>query len=52
MPVRLTVDIPESAFSLFRHDATHFVREMRIAAAVKWFEMGVAPILPLLSDVL
>lgn len=40
MSVRLTMEIPESAFSLFRDDATRFAREMRIAAAVKWFEMG------------
>jgi predicted HTH domain antitoxin len=40
MSVRLTLDIPESAFSLFRVDPARFVREMRIAAAVKWYEMG------------
>jgi len=40
MSVRLTLDIPDSAFSLFRDDAARFAREMRIAAAVKWFELG------------
>ena len=40
MSVRLTLDIPDSAFSLFRDDADHFLHEMRVAAAVKWFEMG------------
>ena len=40
MPVQLTVDIPESAFSVFKDDAARFIAEMRIAAAVKWFETG------------
>ncbi|HOE12046.1 MAG TPA: UPF0175 family protein [bacterium] len=40
MSIRLTLEIPESAFSLFREDSARFAREMRIAAAVKWYEMG------------
>ena len=40
MSVQLTVDIPEGAFSVFKDDAAHFAAEMRIAAAVKWFETG------------
>ena len=40
MSVKLTIGIPESAFSLFQNDPDRFVREMRIAAAVKWYELG------------
>lgn len=36
---RLTLDMPESAFATLRKDPLEFTREMRIAAAVKWYEL-------------
>ncbi len=36
----LTVHLPESAFSALRKDPGEFANEMRIAAAVKWYELG------------
>lgn len=40
MNVKVTLDIPESALSVFRDDAAHFTKEMRLAAAAKWYEIG------------
>jgi predicted HTH domain antitoxin len=33
------MDLPESAFSTLRVTPEGFVKEMRLAAAVKWYEM-------------
>lgn len=35
----LTFQVPESAFAALRKDPMEFAREMRIAAAVKWYEI-------------
>lgn len=36
---QLVLDMPEAAFATLRKNPTEFVSEMRIAAAVKWYEM-------------
>lgn len=37
--VRLTIDLPAGAFASLGKAPTAFAAEMRLAAAVKWFEM-------------
>lgn len=37
--VRLTLELPEGAFASLGKEPTAFVAEMRLAAAVKWYEM-------------
>jgi predicted HTH domain antitoxin len=41
MTVVLQIDMPETAFSAIRKSPSEFVTEMRLAAAVKWYEMGI-----------
>jgi predicted HTH domain antitoxin len=37
---QLVMDIPEEAFATLRQAPSQFAQEMRIAAAVKWYELG------------
>lgn len=37
--IQLTIDMPEGALAALHQDPGQFVRELRLAAAVKWYEM-------------
>jgi predicted HTH domain antitoxin len=39
MSVRISLEVPEGAFSILRIKPEDFAREILIAAAVKWYEM-------------
>ena len=41
MSVVVKFDMPDGAFSALRKDPNDFTKELRLAAAVKWFEMGI-----------
>jgi len=38
MPVRVELELPDGAFSALRATPDQFVRELLLAAAVKWYE--------------
>ena len=41
MAVVLQFDMPEGAFSALDKSPDEFAKELRLAAAVKWYEMGI-----------
>jgi predicted HTH domain antitoxin len=38
--VHLSIELPQDAFSALRQEPVVFVQEMRLAAAIKWYEVG------------
>ncbi len=40
MSTQIIIELPDDAFSALRSRPEDFVKEMRLAAAVKWFELG------------
>ncbi len=40
MSIQLTIELPEDAFSILRSSPEDFGRQMRLAATVKWYELG------------
>ncbi len=36
----LTINMPDTAFSALRQDPLSFTQELRVAAAVRWYESG------------
>ena len=36
----ITIELPEEVFSALHADPKEFTRQMRIAAAIKWYELG------------
>ena len=37
---QLTIEVPESTFAIFKQTPSEFVRSMKMAALVKWYEDG------------
>ncbi len=40
MTVQVSIEFPETVFSALRQTPAVFVREMRLASAAKWYELG------------
>ena len=40
MSKKVTIELPDSAFSILRTSPEEFSRELCLAAAVKWYEIG------------
>lgn len=40
MSHQVLLDLPDTVFSALRMTPASFVREMRVAAAAKWYELG------------
>lgn len=37
--IQVSIELPQDVFSALRREPVAFVQEMRLAAAVKWYEM-------------
>ena len=40
MTIQISIELPNDVFSALRSNPENFVQEMRLAAAVKWYEVG------------
>ncbi|MBO0350348.1 UPF0175 family protein [Phormidium pseudopriestleyi FRX01] len=40
MTIQITIELPEGAFSALGSNPDSFAQQMRLAAAVKWYEVG------------
>jgi len=40
MMVQMTIEMPEGALASLHKDPESFARELRLAAAIKWYELG------------
>lgn len=38
--MKISIEVPETIFSALRKNPDEFIKEMRIAAAIKWYELG------------
>ncbi|GAB4286518.1 MAG: UPF0175 family protein [Oscillatoriaceae cyanobacterium] len=38
--MKISIEVPETVFSALRKNPEEFIKEMRIASAVKWYEIG------------
>ena len=38
--MQISIEVPETVFSALRKNPDKFIKEMRIASAVKWYELG------------
>ena len=40
MAIKVTMELPEDVFSALKSSPDNFANEMRLAATVKWYELG------------
>jgi predicted HTH domain antitoxin len=40
MSIQITMDLPEEIFATLKYSPDMLAQEMRLASAVKWYEMG------------